>query len=63
MDLKNQQDIDFYESEKKDKERKEEFLKMVYTVSEQDPIPLSKEELRKARILFFEKKIELNKTK
>ena len=63
MDIKSQQDIEFYESEKKDKQRKEQFYKLAFTIVEEDPIPLSKEELRKARLLFFEKKIDLNNIK
>ena len=65
MDIKTQQDIDFYESEQHDKKRKEEFYKMAFNVPEQDLTtkessksedpPLSKEQLRKARLQFYEK--------
>ena len=65
MDIKTQQEIDFYESEQYDKKRKEEFYKMAFTIPEQDLTPkesskpedppLSKEQLRKARLQFYEK--------
>ena len=63
MDLKTKQDLEFYESEKRDKERMEEFYKNAFTVQpeEEKDIPLTKEELRIARLRFYEKKIDLNK--
>jgi len=61
MDIKIQQDMAFYESEQQDKKRKEEFYKTAFTVIEEDPLPLTKEELRKVRMQYFEKKIDLNK--
>ena len=62
MDLKTKQDLEFYESEKRDKERMEEFYKNAFTVQpEEKDIHLTKEELRIARLRYFEKKIDLNK--
>jgi len=98
MDLKTKQDLEYYESEKRDKERMEEFYKNAYTVQpeekdipltkeeyyesekrekermeefykneytfqheEEKDKPLTKEELRIARLRYFEKKIDLNK--
>jgi hypothetical protein len=68
MDVKTQQDIDFYESEQIDKKRKEEFYKSAFTVPEQptfiipeETISLTKEELREARIRFYNKNYGLSK--
>jgi hypothetical protein len=62
MDLKTKQDLEFYESEKRDKERMEEFYKNAFTFQpEEKDVQLTKEELRIARLRYFEKKIDLNK--
>jgi hypothetical protein len=62
MDIKTQQNIDFYQSEQADKKRKEEFYKTAFTIPDQPTITipektisLTKEELRQARIRFYTK--------
>ena len=72
MDLRTQQDLEYIECEKRDKERMEkrdkermeQFWKSAFAVEpkEEEPIQLTKEELRIKRLLFFEKKIDLNKS-
>ena len=71
MDLRTQQDLEYDECEKhdrelmekRDKERLEEFYKSMFAQPElkEEPIQLTKEELRNARLRFFEKKIDLKK--
>jgi hypothetical protein len=70
MDLRTQQDLEYFECEKldrermekRDKERMEEFYKSMFAEpKEEEPIQLTKEELRIARLRFFEKKIDLKK--
>jgi hypothetical protein len=78
MDLRTQQDLEYLECEKHDKElmekrdkqHREEFYKSMFAepkkeepiqLTEEEPIQLTKEELRIKRLLFFEKKIDLNK--
>lgn len=66
MDLRTQQDLEYLECEKRDKElmekrdkeRMEEFYKSMFAEPEpEEPIQLTKEELRIKRLLFLKKKL------
>ena len=61
--LMNKQDWEYNESLRIDQEREEAFLLEAFSIPKEEPKEpkLTKNQLRQARIQFFEKKIDLKK--